>query len=592
MSSAGSIPGKLIKIIAGLCVVIALAFIIHAYLKGTLFGNGADETVSFLQLTSQPGPEYFPSLSPAENTFVYSARTEGNWDIMLAKVGGRIPMNLTRDCPDDDTQPAFSPDGKLIAFRSERNGGGIFVMHATTNAVQQVTDFGYNPAWSPDGRKILLAGESITRPEDRAATGSGLWIADYPRGERRLLYKGDAVQPQWSPHGKRIAFWAIDTGGGRNVWTIPAQIPEGASPQPVRVTTGSINWNPVWSATGDALYFSSDRSGNMNLYCVPMDEETGKVLGQPELVSTPSADSSHISVAPNGGRLAYVQYSFTANLYKVPFDSVSELARGEPLAITHGSRQATRPSLSPDGKWLAFNTWAKQEDLFVVGTDGIGLRELTNDVYQDRGPRWSPDGKKLAFFSNRSGKYEAWTIDFEGTGLRRITNYPEHMVVSPFWSPDGKGIAGSIYGIRSFLMDFRKKVEVPLDIHLDQFGGYFQAWSWSKTGSMIAGQLINPDGSEAGIGIYHVASNKFERLTRYGMDPVWLSDDRRLLFSHDGGIDLLDSRTGRTHPVLSVAPQSVAKRGFAVSADDRLIYFSQTTTEADVWLLRRERGGR
>jgi len=577
------------SLIGLLLILAALIFLSRTFFKSSFLGNGADETVSFLQLTSQPGPEYFPSLSPLENTFVYSARTEGNWDIMLAKVGGRMPMNLTRECPEDDTQPAYSPNGKLIAFRSERNGGGIYVMGATGEPVRRLTDFGYNPSWSADGRKILLATESITRPEDRAATGSRLWIVDYPGGEKRLLFQGDAVQPQWSPHEKRVAFWAIDSKGGRDIWTIPAQSPNGVNPQPLRVTEGFINWNPVWDPAGNALLFSSDRSGSMNLWRVPIDEESGKVLGNAEMVSTPSADSSLISVSLDSRRIAYVQYSFTANLYKVPFDSASELAKGEPHAITHGSRQATRPSLSPDGKWLAFNTWAKQEDLFVVKTDGTGLRELTNDIYQDRGPRWSPDAKRLAFFSNRSGKYEAWTINFDGTGLRQITNYPEHMVVSPVFSPEGKRIAGSIYGIRSFLMDLKKKTEVPLNVKLDQFAGYFQAWSWSKTGAKLAGQLISPDGSEAGIGIYFVESQKFERLTRYGMDPVWLSDDRRILFSHNGGIDLLDTRTKRSHPVLSIAPQAVAKRGFAVSADDRMIYFSQTSTEADIWLLRKER---
>jgi hypothetical protein len=73
------------------------------------------------------------------------------------------------------------------------------------------------------------------------------------------------------------------------------------------------------------------------------------------------------------------------------------------------------------------------------------------------------------------------------------------------------------------------------------------------------------------------------------MDPVWLSDDRRLLFYNDGRIDILESDTKKNHPFLSVAPQTVAKRGFAVSSDDRVIYFSQSSTEADIWLLNRER---
>jgi eukaryotic-like serine/threonine-protein kinase len=567
-------------------VIGLLIYPARAVLQKYVF-NGS-ETISFLQLTDQPGTEYFPSLSPNGKNFVYAAsRTEANSDIMLARVGGRIPMDLTSDCLADDTQPAFSPDGERIAFRSERNGGGIYVMGATGESPRRLTSFGYNPAWSADGRQILIATESITRPEDRAATGSMLWIVDYPSGIKRLLYKGDAVQPQWSPSGKRIAFWAIDSKGGRDIWTIPATADAGETLQPIRVTEiGFINWNPVWFPKGNVLYFSSDRSGTMSLWRVPIDEESGRVQGKAEMVPTPTPDSSHISLSANGRKLAYVQYSFDANIFRVHFDPESEIATGEPVPITQGSRQATRPALSPDDQWLAFNTWSKQEDLFVVRANGSGLRELTNDIFQDRGPRWAPDGKRLAFFSNRSGKYEAWTIGFDGNGLHQLTNHPEHMVVSPVWSPDGKRMACSIYGIRSFLMNLQKpgEGETPLDVRLDRFSGYFQVWSWSRNGKNLAGYLINPDGSTAGIGVYSLESNRFERLTDYGMDPIWLSDNRRLLFYNNGRIDLVDSQTKKAHTVLSVAPHSIAKRGFALSSNDSLIYFSQATTESNIWL--------
>ena len=93
------------------------------------------KTAAFSQLTGQPGQELYPSLSPDGNSFVYTSRASGNWDIYLQSVGGRNATNLTKDCSFDDTQPAFSPDGRRIAFRSERDGGGIFVMGATGESV-------------------------------------------------------------------------------------------------------------------------------------------------------------------------------------------------------------------------------------------------------------------------------------------------------------------------------------------------------------------------------------------------------------------------------------------------------------------------
>jgi Tol biopolymer transport system component len=175
--------------------------------------------------------------------------------------------------------------------------------------------------------------------------------------------------------------------------------------------------------------------------------------------------------------------------------------------------------------------------------------------------------------------------------MRQLTNYPEHMIVSPFWSPAGDRMACTVYGIRSIVLDLRQpsRPESPLTVEVPGFSGYFQAWSWSKDGRNIAGYLINPDGSEAGIGIYSLQTGKFKKLTGYGMDPVWLNDSRRLLFYNDGRIDILETDTKRTHTVLSVAPKTVARRGFALSPDDRTIYFSQSTTEGDIWLLSRER---
>ena len=100
--------------------------------------------LSFTQLTDQPGPGNFPSLSSDGKSFVYASRASGNWDIYLQRVGGKNPINLTEDSLADDTQPVFSRDGEWIAFRSSREsrnpgsftGGGIFVMGATGESVK------------------------------------------------------------------------------------------------------------------------------------------------------------------------------------------------------------------------------------------------------------------------------------------------------------------------------------------------------------------------------------------------------------------------------------------------------------------------
>src|SRR5436305_1344240 len=146
--------------------VVALVAVI--WLRGDRTAVPAVKNLS--HLTDLEGRESFPSLSPDGGSLLYVRSVDGNADIYSQRVGGGNPRNLTPDSPVDDTQPAYSPDGLQIAFRSDREGGGLFVMGATGESPHRITSFGYNPAWSPDGRKIVFATEGVTNPLDRRQT--------------------------------------------------------------------------------------------------------------------------------------------------------------------------------------------------------------------------------------------------------------------------------------------------------------------------------------------------------------------------------------------------------------------------------------
>jgi len=563
--------------VAALSVAAAAAYLV--WRPRTETANPAKE-IRFTQLTDQAGQETFPSLSPDGRSFVYAA----GGDIWLQRVGGRNPVNLTNDSAAGNTQPAFSPDGEQIAFRSDRSGGGIFAMGATGESVRRLTDFGYHPAWSPDGKHIVFSSARWGDPLSRYAFDSQLWIVNASSGEKRQLTNPravpDAAQPNWSPHGHRIAYWAVG-GGQRDIWTVSA---DGA--HPVAVTQdAALDWSPVWSPDGNHLYFASDRGGSMTLWRVRIEEESGKVLGRPEAITTPSPYSGPISVSRDGRRMAYVQQLTTANIQKAEFDPVKGTAVSQPRPITQGSRRALHSQPSPDGEWLAFlEGYGQREDIFVLKTDGTGLRQLTN-AYRNRYPRWSPDGRRIAFQSTRGGKFDIWWISPDGSGLERLTYASAPAVYFPIWSPDGKRLVYTIPDASPFVLEVAKPwkeqsptpVVVPLEL-----GARFEVWSWSPDGRRLAGELRRPDATPYGLAIYSLESGRLERIAPFGSRPVWLGDSRRLLFQDRGKLYLTGGQAGKPREILSVAPHAIDMP--ALSRDDRVIYFSVVVQEADIWL--------
>lgn len=551
----------------------------------------AVEVEGFEQLTSTPGLELFPTLSPDARFVAYASREAGDWDIQLLRVGGSRAINLTRDSPADDVQPAISPAGDQIVFRSERDGGGIFVMGATGESVQRVSRDGFNPSWSAGGKRILYSTRSGWSWLD-AGGGALHWVL-LDTGERgRVGRITNAGLPSWSPGGHRIAYSAIGTGPGagaskpgtRNVWTV---LPTGEGPVPA--TAGDdLDWNPVFSATGHTLYFVSDRAGSFDIWGVPIDERTGEVLGEPRPVTSGvGAEPRHLSVSADGRSLAYAAYRESTGLQRVSFDPVTAEV-GAPAWLSRTSISESFPSVSPDGRWLAFKS-GDVGDIIVMRPDGGARRRLTEGPHRDLHPRWSPDSERIAFFSNRSGSYEIWTIRPDGSGLTQLTDVPDRIVADPTWSPDGDRMAYIHMEDRSsYIVELEAdRVAGPPDPlpPVPGTGGTFGAWSWSPDGERIAGHFYGDDLEPEGLGLYSLGTRSYTRLSDVGSVPTWLGDSRRLVFHHAGRLHLIDSETGERRELLDLSPNTV-HHNFSVAGDDRAIYFTRVVGEADLWLLK------
>ncbi|HEY7544094.1 MAG TPA: hypothetical protein VID27_04390 [Blastocatellia bacterium] len=521
----------------------------------------------------------YPHYHQGRIAFTYLA------DIWTADEDGKNVKRITAHKA-RDVYPRFSPDGRWIAFRSAREGGGIFLMNAEGQSVRRLIGDGFHPAWSPDGEEIICTDENIVNPGNRAVRPRRMWSIKVSTGEKHIVTTEDAAQPRWSPHGYRIAYWGQRANAQRDIWTMPAR-----GGEPVEVTNDeAVDWNPVWSPDGGYLYFASNRSGGMKLWRVAIDEESGRVRGEPELVPTPSSYSQHISFSRDGKMLAYAQVITQTNVQKIGFDAARGRVKGEPKWITQGSQTISGVDISPDGVWLACDSVGEErESIFLLRSDGEGGRQLlTSDDYKYRDPRFSPDGKRIAFYSNRSGYWETWIINTDGSDLRQLTFAREDSAFYPIWSPDGKRIAYTTRRGIPFVIEVDKgwDEQTPLPVTSPSQGDvHFWPREWSSDGKALIGGWRKTDNTPpTTIGSYSLETRRFEVFAGFiGSVAKLAGNDDRLLFREGWSLFIGDRRTERSRLALSLAPDQIIN--FTLSTDSRTLYFTLKETRADIWML-------
>ena len=578
---ASSSPRWRTRAALGLSAVVILAALVATAILRKTAGS---EVPAFLtgpvkRITNIPGEELFPSLSPDGKFTVYASRSSGSWDIYLKKIDEPKAVNLTGGQLHVDLEPALSPDGTRIAFRSSREGRGIFLMDIEGKNLERLTADGHNPAWSPDGDEIVFAEDRVFDYEGRNFRPSRLFAVNVQTGERRQLTDSDAVQPNWSANGHRIAYWGVHKGGQKDIWTIPS-----SGGEPVAVTDDeAVDWNPVWSRDGKYLYFLSNRGGSMNLWRAPIDELSGQLTGALEPATLPSAHSQHLSFSADGRSLVYVEMNRREHVWEAAFDPVAGRLIGQPTQITQGSRRYANPGVSPDEKSVIFSSIGEaQEDLFIINRDDGEIRQLTNDSAMDRTACWSPDGSQIAAQSNRSGKYEIWKVNADGSGLAQLTDVPAGDVFCPVWSPDGQRLLFRVRNVGSFIIQVGNPLSAIEPLPGRQLPG-FLPWSWSPDGKLVTGWRVDPEPPDSHIVIYSFADQSYVELPDRGSNPIWLNDSRRLIFSTVSSLYLHDKETRQSRLLHSGGTANFGV--FSLSRDNRRLYYSLRSSEADIQLL-------
>ncbi len=540
-------------------------------------------TATFSRVTYDSGIEQSPSLLPDGTQIVYSAPDrDGRSHLFLRRVDGlAAATDLSRAASGADISPAFSPDGRWIAFASSRdNTPGIFVMTRSGENARRVVNGGFDPAWTPDGRELVYSTDFGRDPVVREAP-SELWAVDVATGARRRIAGTDAVDPCVSPNGRFVAFWALPvdatgtqfSGADRDVWIQPLA----GGPRISVASAASTDWNPAWSADGRFLFFASDRGGAMNIWRQAIDPASGRPGGAPLAITAPASDVGAMSAGANG-TLAYTAFDHDTAVRAIAFDPRTASVVGAARDVLTGHRVWAEPDVSPDGRLIALRATRTQEDIWVVGVDGRGLRQVTNDAARDRGPRWAPDGS-LLFYSSRAGTYEFWSIRPDGSGARQLTHAggPNN----PVPSRDGRFVAGTQPNTNEQLIyDARDWTKPPERLPTAPGGRQTYLRDWSPDGTRLAAS-----DTTGGLWLFDRTTRTWARVGSGGW-PLWLPDGRRLIVVNGDQLAVVDTLTKRVREVYREPGRMLGPWGIALAPDARTLYVTSHLTQADIWTMK------
>ncbi len=377
-----------------------------------------------------------PTISATQIAFAYGA------DLWIASREGGDARRLT-STPAVERDPQFSPDGQWIAFTSTRSGGpAVWLVPALGGDAKRLT---WSPAgeeargWTPDGKSVLFASGRVSAPTDYAK----LFTIPVAGGPAKQLPAYMGFRGSFAPDGQRIVVDRVDR------WDVEFRSYRGGQNTPLTITTIAdgtelrlpnqltMDIDPVW--IGETIYFLSDRDWATNVWSY--DTQT-KALKQ--LTTFRNADVK--SLDGTRGMLVFEQdgYLWTLDPTKSEPKRLSISVRGDfPWAMPRYAdvtRAVQSAAIGPNGKRALMEA---RGEIFTVPVEKGDARNITRSSgAADRAPVWSPDGKRVAWFSDEGQGYRLLVGDADGLGTPRVTTIDDvKMAWNPAWSPDGSRIA-------------------------------------------------------------------------------------------------------------------------------------------------------
>jgi len=496
---AGRVAGYLLAAVAALGLVVAVTWVLAGGWRQVR--PGAPMTA--IPAVTYPGIFYGATLSPDGDriAFSWNGPAGDNFDIYVRLVGAGEPLRLTRD-PAAETAPAWSPDGKLIAFIRLMKPGtdrraGVFVVPVLGGPDRRIAEIAWSPrplwinfanlAWSPDGRWLVTT--------DRSGVGEpyALHLISVETGAKRQLtspparsWVGGDFSASFSPDGRFLTFVRSLHYGENDLYRIRLTGDGRVEGEPERLTHESRDiYSPVWTRDGHQVLYSSGSWHTSGRVVRRLDLSKPKGAGgYPAVQETFGEDAWDLAVSADGRRLAYRRRYDDQNIYRI--------------GLPHENGQ--------------------------VGTPEKFIASTRNDI----APQYSPDGRTIAFTSSRSGSQEIWLCDADGANPRQLTTVGGRMVSNPSWSPDGKTLLyqsqqGDTLGL--YFISAEGGPSRPLRSDVMAAEG-----SWSRDGRSI--YFRSAQGSLDQVYRVPVSGGHAEQVTRDGgADPFEAVDGRWLYYT-------------------------------------------------------------
>jgi Tol biopolymer transport system component len=376
------------------------------------------------------GHDFAPASSPDGRSVAFRSERDGKGRIWLKQLATGTEVALTEG--PDDNLPRFSPDGATLLF--ERRTGARFSLFRVSllgGEPHRVIDDGLDASWSADGTRIAFMRQYPASPGKVAATGVMIADADGSGAREVVRIPTGVLAPRLSPDGKRIVFTQTAVGSG-SFSINSVDVGTGTVEKIVAPAQSARPWVAEWTPDGHLLHTVGQVAAGK------LAGTTGRLValetGGPSRLLFASPDSL--------GRFAILDADRVVVESQTVRQNVAEWSNGAPHGLTQGRQADRQPVYSPDGKWILFTSDRSGNlDLWMVSAVTGELRQITDDAADDWDPSFGPDGH-LYWSSNRSGNFEIWTADGDGSGAHQLTHDGVD-AENPTVSPDGKWL---VYG--------------------------------------------------------------------------------------------------------------------------------------------------